>query len=114
MIFKSGTTTNDYIRVDLGSNANLILFNDTATGALAISFNGNTIEGILYEQGIEFVGLNENYIYLKSYNTGSPVNYRLFSYGLRKIIYPKDQLEETFTSPVIPKSFEPYTFKKTF
>lgn len=114
MNFKSGTTTDNFFRIALGQNSHLILFNDTATGALAFSFNGSVIDGFLYQEGIEFKDLNEDTIFVKSYNAGSPVNYRLFSYGLRKIVYPAEQEKQSIVSPDVPQDYSPYTLNKNF
>jgi hypothetical protein len=82
MFFKVDTSTDEWIRCDLGTYSHLIIFNDGATNYIAISTNGSSIDGVIFpNEGIEFRDLNESTIFVKSYTSGLHSNFRLWCYG---------------------------------
>ena len=84
-MFINGVATTNFTKY-ITDKAHLIISNDSLSDNLIFSFNGNNIDGILYpNEIIELLDLNENEIYIKS--SASTVNFRLWSYGNRELIY---------------------------
>jgi hypothetical protein len=87
-MFFRAISTDNFVKLDLGSLAHLMILNDNANNELAYSYSGNSLDGvILPNEGLEFDDNNRPTIYVKSNVSGSPCSYRIFSFGDPSIIY---------------------------
>jgi hypothetical protein len=87
-MFVKGVSTDNFIKFDLAGLAHMMIFNDNSTNELAYSYDGNSLDGVVFpNEGLEFEDLNQAVIYVKSYVAGSPVAFRIFSFGDPNIIY---------------------------
>jgi hypothetical protein len=82
MYFKVDTSTNEWIRCDIGTYSHLLIFNDGNSNYIAISTNGSSVDGVIFpNEGIEFRDLNESTIFVKSYSPNLHSNFRIWGYG---------------------------------
>ncbi len=102
MFFINGTTTDNYIRYDLGGNSHFMLANDSVANLLSFSENGQTELGFLYGEIAEFRDANLQTIFIKSRSAGLSCNFRLWAYGQKNVVYPVAQSNQVNFSPDIP------------
>ena len=110
--FYAGSSTNNWVKLYLSPFAHVTIFNDSVANPLAISFDGQNIDGFFLNEGVEFRDLNAEFVYIKSYNAGAPANFRLWAYGDTSVIYTVQNRGNISDNPNIPKNYNPYAFPK--
>lgn len=114
MTFTSGASSDNYKRFDLGNFAHILIFNDSVANQLSFSIDGVTEIGFLFNGGIEFRDANIQTIYVKSRVAGASCNYRIWGFGVRNVVYPQQQNNNTNNSPDVPKDLKPFSFGNNF
>lgn len=110
-VFRPGASTDTWARIDTPF-AHIEIANDSPANALAFSFDGITVHGVLYNETIFLQDVNQDIIWIKSYNFGMSAPYRVWAYGDKKIKYGNNSNQLNDNNALNP-DFYPYSFPKT-